>query len=471
MTRVTLSEIKKYFEKHVGPVFCEPSSSLLHMYKKMEGMIGIIHPLVNQTSQLLEVDWSLDPQWHTVCGLYPSLENMSYASGELNIIRPGADIPQMCDLRYAHDWRPSKLGDVVCVSHHRFSDLYNVCPEQAIPYSTLLGKLGVVVEKHGPTEGSAMVTFTGQDDSEVVNIPSDLLIHLPNSFRPTQNRKKETVATQYSRDTKRMPRYNKGDTVRISTSYDDEQMIGLLAKVYDVCEVQVEGYHGGYRYDYTLDFDLLPNRNLALCESGIADVISCLTCDVQEKHLEKWNEKVSDKPYFGMYKIHSSRDEVWVRHFRELGTVDIRSNPDKSVAEGMDISVKVDDVKSKMSCRDVDYKYDPDVLLNELGQSFVHLGVEKDSRNPNIPEETHVYLYAFKKNTDLGSKLHLRILLGSLITRKSTQKKFVRALLGGKLYHPWSVLRYLQLTSLGYIYKITDASSYIEKAGNFVKQN
>ena len=102
-----------------------------------------------------------------------------------------------------------------------------------------------------------------------------------------------------------------------------------------------------------------------------------------------------------------------------------------------------------------------------LSDSFVCLGIEQDERNPNVGAQQYVYMYVFDYAKDVSKYVKYRILLGTLLKKKSITKKFARALLSKKLVHPWQVYRYLQKNSLGYFYHLFTASEYIQKAGDF----
>jgi hypothetical protein len=244
--------------------------------------------------------------------------------------------------------------------------------------------------------------------------------------------------------------------------------MGLVAVVEKVHEVEPKaGFKTTSDWEYTVDFDLLPNRNLSICEgeNGHADIITVTR--LKERDLDEWDEKVSDKPYFGLHRAHSKRANVWVPHKKNFGHVKTKSSPKKSLGEGIKIKVEIDGGHHEMTCRDVDYRWDPDALRAVLSDSFICLGVEEDDRNPNITAQQNVYMYVFDYAKDVGKYVQYRILLGTLLKKPATCKKFARALFTEKLTHPWHVHRYLKQKSLGYFYQLMTAKEWIDKIGEF----
>ena len=102
-----------------------------------------------------------------------------------------------------------------------------------------------------------------------------------------------------------------------------------------------------------------------------------------------------------------------------------------------------------------------------LADSFICLGVEEDDRNPNVTAQQNVYMYCFDYAKDVGKHAQYRILLGTLLKKPATCKKFTRALLTQKLTHPWHVHRYLKQRSLGNFYQLMSAREWVEKIGEF----
>jgi hypothetical protein len=458
-----LNTLKQYFNENVGPVFVTPSDQLLFRYKKMNGMLGIVRPYSGASG--LKVDWSLDKRWNVLDALQKTMPEESLLPAELDFLDLGQDIPQSADERLlGWDWTPQELGDVVCISDARLREYQATYPMLGSQYTKLKCQIGVVVEKCTVDADYIMVTFTRERESYVQNVPTELLVKLPESFRPTHVKKKAPTVIAKSK-----PLYSVGQTVRVGSSVDDETFMGLMGIVEKTHEVDPAGYKKTYDWEYTVNFNLLPNRCLSLCEDEDAVAMTSLT-RLAERHLSKWDEKESDKPYFGLYRAHANRDKVWVPHKQRLGKVMVVSSPRKSTEEGMSIKVEMDGALSRleMSCRDVDYKWDADVLAGVLRDSFITLGVEQDDANPNTPKQQYVYLYLFEYAKDVGKHVQYRILLGSLLRRKSTQKKFVRALIGNKLTHPWQVIRYLKMKSLGYFYELFEAESYLNTVSEFV---
>jgi len=462
--RPTIDTLKNYFKENIGPIFCKPSQHLLFRYKRMEGMIGIVKPCYDNYS--IEVDWSLDPKWEDVNSFYTSFMT-EYSIRDLQIFTLGQDIPQEVDERYDFDWTPSKLGHVVCIADKKFKDLEEDCPIFSETYTKYRNKIGLVIDKIPNLSLSdyIMITFTDKNESSIINIPTRLLTRLPDSFRPAEKKKIATVI----KPPLHKPDYELGQIVRVNSSVQDESFMGLLGFIKEIHELPIIGFQTNHSYEYTVDFNTLPNRNLSLCEgeNGMADNGILILKKLPERQLSKWDEKISDKSYFGLYRLHNKREKVWVPCLQKEGTVHSTSAPKKSLGEGMSIKVKIDKFNHELSCRDVDYKYDPDALLSVLSDNFVDLGIEEDKRNPNIPKQTLIYIYVFETINDIGKNVKFRILLGELLKRKSVQKKFTRSMISGKISHPWQIRRYLKPDSLGYLYEILNAKDYLKKVVGF----
>jgi hypothetical protein len=156
-----------------------------------------------------------------------------------------------------------------------------------------------------------------------------------------------------------------------------------------------------------------------------------------------------------------------------MGRVDMKSNAKKSLADGINIKVNLLDEKGNIcksrntTCRNVDHIWDSGVLTEIAKISAITLGVEEDKRNPN-EVCSKVYLYVFDNKDQVGKFLKFRILLGTLVKRKSIVKKFAKALLKGNLAHPWQIKRYLCPDSLGHFYSIFNANEWLTNAGQFV---
>ncbi len=479
-TRITTQEkataLKEYFKTNVGPVFCRPSKGLIHTYQQMAGLIGVIHPMtaeaVRNGSQLFFVDWTLNPKWESLATLYSSLEKTKFGLHEIDIINfryLGIGIPGSVNEAYGnYSWKPKKLGDVVCISDIEFTKWEAIAPKLAKPFIPIKHMIGVVVEKCDNIVNQTMVSFRCNEEVKVTNVPTDLLMRLPESFRSINT----TKATQpiVSTMSKNKAKFKIGQTVRISQSVKDENFMGLLGLVHKVHEILPP--EGGFktlsRWEYDIDFDLLPNRNLSLCIGESTEPSDTLTITtLRECDLDTWDEKISDKGYFGLYRVYGKRDCVWVPHHKQLGKVDVRFNAKKSLNEGMKIEVRINNEDFTMSCRDVDYKYDPDALKEILSISYICLGFEKENRNPNIKSQQNVYMYVFDYLNDIGKYVRCRILLGTLASKASVLRDFNKALLANKLKHPWQIRRYLQVGSLGYFYQLFTANEYLETVSEF----
>ena len=358
MKQQRLEELRTYFKTNVGPVFCTPSANLLHRYALMHDLIGIVKPLtpwqIKSGARLLNVDWSLNTCWNEMVDHYSLSADTSYSIQDIDIIKPGADVPQIAYEKFkGWNWNPCKLGTVVCISGPRLKAYALSYPTIAQEYAKLAMYVGVIVEKCDNVQKSAMVSFSLEDASKIINVPIEVLFKLPESFRPTKYEKKadEKVASK--------AKFSVGQIVRVGSSVIDETFMGLLGMVRTIHETEPSGFSTMPNWEYTVDFDLLPNRNLSLCEgeSGNTDIIT--TKRLKERILDEWDEKVSDKPYFGLYRAYAKRDKVWVPHKNGTGTVKVTGYPTKSLSEGMNIEVRMDDDpanKFNMSCRDVDYK-------------------------------------------------------------------------------------------------------------------
>ncbi len=460
MNPITKHSLVLYFKKHVGPVFCKPTRDLLHRYPKMAGMFGMIIPFTKDSQHLIEVDWSLDKDFEAVGDLYPNIKNPStaFTIEEIEAIRPGTDIPQEIDNRYtSHSWKPKNRGDYVAISDVVLNKCGHVSQKTA--YASLEHIVGVVTDKCEGAFNQVMVTFVENNRSRIINVSTALLMKLPVKFKPQGC--KEIVMEK--------SKFKVCDIVQISLAISDEKFSGLIGIV-DKVILDPKAVSQYNAYTYKVCLDTLPNRNLSLTdgECGEDDIKLNEVITVREAHLNEWDEKISDKAYLALYRTHYKRSRVWVPSRNELGEVSVKNHPKKSLGTGMTLNVKI--LKDKkdivISCRDIDYNWDPDVLSSALSSGVTMLGVEEDKRNPN-EIESKVYIYLFDSMGDVGKMVKYRILLGTINRRKSLMKKFTTALMESKLKHPWQIHRYLLPKSLGHFYQVFEAYGYITSVGHF----
>jgi hypothetical protein len=453
------SDLAEYFRDHVGPVFCTPSKVLLHRYPQLEDMLGMVVPFRSGEQQnLISVDWSGDKAYEGACLIYDFMsdDNVLHQLDELNIIKPGNDIPQLADDRWVgYDWTPSKRGDIVAISHHMLSNGHS---SQQNVYSQLDQMIGVVTDRCETNKEQLMVTFSKDTWSKIINVPVQLLVKLPPLFKPKGSKVNANMSNKAAE-------FKVGDVVKVSPSFSEDNYIGLIGIVKEVMFDQNGTLF--QPYSYLVNLDTLPNRCLALTE-GEGSLDLSVTWRIKECHLDEWDEKVSDKPHLSQFRANNNRDVVYVPQKKKLATVIMKTGARKSVGQGLELEVKVlqEDEKMSISCRDVDYNWEPDVLLSTLSDSVLCLGVEEDNRNPN-EIDTRAYIYLFNNHSDVGKRVEQRVLLGSVKTRKAILKKFGRAIMSGKLTHPWQVHRYLRPDSLGLFFSLFKAGEYIKEVGLF----
>lgn len=458
---ISHQELIDFFKKSIGPVFCVPSRKLLNVHPKMIGMVGMVVPFTNPVCKLVKVDWSLNKKWPEVSSFNASLSITQYMMEELHFIKPGSDIPNVIDECYDWKWNEFKTGDLVCISHFKLNtqaSLYSA-------HSVLANIVGVVVDKcDNPSDTSLIVSFIHSGlHCRIVNVEKDLLIRLPEKFRPEGTEKAKMNAIDYSRNTLGQPKFTIGETVRMTPPASDETYVGLIGVVK---KVQKNNTFSAYshEYEYVVDFNTLPNRNLSLCiEENLElnkDVI------VKSHDLDAWDERISDRPYFASYKKTNKRDVAWLPEEQSIVELDFKSNAPKSIWEGIKVDAKWEKHSKRVSCRDVDYIWGADKLSNILENSTLTIGIEEDKRNPN-EIHTKIYLYIFSSKDEIGKFLKFKILLGVLEKRKSIVKKFAKTLIANKFTHPWQIRRYLSPSSLGYLYRIFYADEWLKKFRKF----
>lgn len=433
----------------------------------------MVIPTKTEKQLLLEVDWSLDCNWEHVSDTYPLLyETTRYTWNELNILNPMEDIPQMADERFKiHDWEPSKRGDVVCISRYTYANKKReiLAPGAVGAYTSLLPMVGVIADRCDNGSDRLMVNFHGEGVTKIINMPKKLLVKLPSRYKTLIPAEKEKVKSKHNfgsmnSSSSRKPKFELGDVVRISSSVTNEDYMGLIGVVNAIHTNPPKGSYAQETYEYSVDLDMLPNRNLALV-MGEKNSLEKMK-RFREFDLDEWDERISDKPHLAMYRQKYERSQVWVRHMQQLGTVKGESRPSKSLLNGVKIKVKVRSQEIETSCRMLDYVWDVDALTAVLSDGFVSLGVEEDKRNPN-EKVTSVYLYVFELAKDVGKRVKNRILLGELKPTKKNVKRFSRTFLTGQLHHPWQVHRYLEKDSLGAIYALYTADDYLKQIGEF----
>ena len=471
MNMITLHQLETYFQNDIGPVFCTPSTDLIYRHKKFTGMLGIIRPKYCK-SNLISVDWTLNKDWKSLVALTPTMGTMKFTLDELNIIKPGEDIPQMADTEYpTWNWRPDARGQCVAISDCRWRLLAEKHPAVANSYTELRKLTGVVVEKQNKNDLTLMVSFVkGEKGSHIVNVPREILLKLPASFRPVD--KPKVVVTQPDYTPK--PKHEVGDVVRVSTSTDNgDQYLGLVGIVSAIDRQEREGlgYCGANAYSdyvYTLNMDTLPNRCLSLCEGeGKKDMLQPIK--VKQYGMEAWDARICDKAYLINYNRSNKREYVWIKDGQVRGEVASRGTPKQTLDSGVEISVMADDTTTTetITCRDVDYLWEPDALRAVLEDGFVTVGVEEEKYNPNDPTTHKVYIYVFNLAKDFGQHVSYKVLLGTLVSTPSKKKKFFKSLANFKITHPWAIKRYLKNNSLGYFYQIFDIAEYINNIGYF----
>jgi hypothetical protein len=198
---------------------------------------------------------------------------------------------------------------------------------------------------------------------------------------------------------------------------------------------------------------------------------TCINQNFREWDLDEWDESISDKAFLSLFRCKCSK--LWIPSYKCFGEVQLKSNPTKSINDGISVEVLPDlenAKKIKLFCRDLDYNWNKELLFEALKTSQLTIGCEEEVKNPN-EKHTNIYIYLFHQLFDsketIGRYLRYRILLGTLLKRKSLVKKFLSSLIANKLNHPWQVKRYLSKKSLGRFYNMFSTNEYLKEISLF----
>ena len=475
-----ISELQEYFRENVGPLFCHPTANLLHTNRKMTGMVGIVRPITYGTK--IKVDWSIDKDWKEVSSFYLNLNaDTEYLLSDLSIELPGTEtnpntIPQDVDDRCKFDWRPNKRGQIVCIGDVRWTNFSTATPSRG-RLKELKSWIGIIIDKCDDTYDEwVTVTFFRQSYTKTTNVPTDMLVRLPKTFKPKSQephnqdaakaRHKEinTVPKPRSNVAPKNAKFTKGDIVVTSPSGPVDDFHGLIGIVETTHKTEPRGDYGVTTYQYDINFDTLPNRNLSLVR-GEGTKEFCIKRRLREFDLTKWDVSVSDRAHLNIYRVHAQRDKVWSLELQKECQVVAKS--DQKITKEHGLETTITGGKRKITCRDMDYLWNSEALTGTLATMHTGLGIEQDERNPNKPE-THLYIYAFEFGPDVGKYVKYRVYLGNLLKQKSKVKKFEKSLKNGKIRNPFQIRRYLKLKSLGHFYQVCKAPQYGEMVSDFV---
>ncbi len=469
----TIDELHAYFRTNVGPLFCHPTENMLHRFRKMTGMVGVVHPIT--TGHKIKVDWSIDKDWKEVSNFYMTLnKDTEFMLADISVELPGSDsfpntIPQVVDTRSKFDWRPNKQGHVVCIGDIRWTNYTNATPSRA-RLEELKGWVGIIIDRCDDSDEFVTVSFYRQTYSKTTNVPVDMLVRLPKSFRPEAKTPHNQDAAQAAhknlntgRQTHKKAKFAKGDVVTSVPTGPLDAFHGLIGIVEEVHQSDPSSDYGTTSFTYDVNFDTLPNRNQSLTEGeGVHEF--CVKKRIREFDLKAWNIEISDRAFLDSYRVTAKRNTVWSVELQEECKVDTKSDLKKSKEFGVETVIKGG--KKKITCRNMDYVWDGEGLITMLATMLTGLGLEHDTRTPDKPE-TRVYLYTFEFEPDVGKYIKYRILLGNLLKQKSKVKKFEKSLKNGKLRNPFQVRRYLKIKSLGHFYQVCSAARYKRDVSDF----
>jgi len=457
-------ELENYFRTNVGPIFCQPSAELLRRYPLVKGLVGMVVPCHNSgLKALYKIDWSLNKDWHRIRNAYPNFESLWNQFEDFIILQPavGEVIPQLVDEAfYDFDWHHITNHDTVCISSLYYHNL-------DVTTKSFAHKVGIVSDKLiGPETTLILVEFpTGTNTTTIRNIEKKHLIRLPPKYRPEMPTK--SVTTQ-----KPTPKYKVGQVVKITASAISDVYHGLLGIVKEVFSIPKEIQYfcsESFDYEYLVDFNILPNRNLSLTFEENDNEICYVSPRFKQYEIEEWNEKISDKTFCMVYRTIRNRRNVWVIPRKEVGTVDYLSSSKKSIDTGIEVSVKLgSSLCIKTTCRQIDYNWDKDKLLKAIANKnhIITVGIEDITHNNPNENIINIYLFIFDK--DARDIVKYRILLGTLKDSKSNIKKFGQALMNNKFIHPWQISRYLNSQSTGRLYSLLTANEFVETGNKIV---
>ena len=461
-TQPTMPELWDQFQKTIGPVFCTPTRRLLGRYPEMVGYVGMVKPLVAVDSSYLRIDWSLNAGYFQLLMNKPYAKDSGWSLDDVTILPMNKGIPEIAHKTYK-TWSfdsDFRRQDIVCISLPKLLKHYQTKGK----YSEYHNLIGVVTECNNPRDGYTQVSFIGKGYTVVGNIDTKVLVKLPQSFKPVEIPQKNyatgvgfNVGVSY----KAKPKYTIGSIVRVSSTSRFDSYIGLAGVIKAVKESQV----GHSSYYYTINFNTLANRNLSLIEGEEKTIVG--EEEMAQWDLEEWNPNISDRPDLLGYYPKFQRDQAWSPEFKRKVKLHTKISTTKSVETGLEFDIEVDKVKIPATCRDIDYIWDKSILFEVLKVSTLSIGIEDDRNNPNEPR-SRVYIYVFDSLDSYKKVIKYKIYLGELSRRPSLFKRFVKHYINKQFSHPWQILRYLNVKSVGYLYQIFNATEWSKDISKFI---